>query len=81
MRLLNILFAFSFAFCWTKEELSAFVERQVKEKFGEDVRVNKVILLNWDGRGDGVPKVSLIWNTERYEPLPTFSLKETDTLQ
>jgi flagella basal body P-ring formation protein FlgA len=59
LRLLSLLFAFSFAFCWTKEELSAFVERQVKEKFGEDVRVNKVILLNWDGRGKGVPKVEL----------------------
>ncbi|WP_299200047.1 flagellar basal body P-ring formation chaperone FlgA [Thermocrinis sp.] len=58
-RLLNFLFAFSFAFCWTKEELSAFVERQVKERFGEDVRVNKVILLNWDGKGEGVPKVEL----------------------
>jgi flagella basal body P-ring formation protein FlgA len=55
LRLLNLLFAFSFAFCWTKEELDAFVKRQVKQKFGEDVRVNKVILLNWDGKGEGVP--------------------------
>jgi flagella basal body P-ring formation protein FlgA len=55
-KLLNLLFAFSFAFCWTKEELNVFVERQVKEKFGEDVRVNKVILLNWDGKGEGSAK-------------------------
>ncbi len=59
LRLLNFLFTSSFAFCWTKEELNAFVERQVKEKFGEDVRVNKVILLNWDGKGEGVSKVEL----------------------
>ena len=59
LRLLNFLFAFSFAFCWTKEELNVFVERQVKERFGEDVRVNKAILLNWDGKGEGVPKVEL----------------------
>jgi len=31
LRLLNLLFAFSFAFCWTKEELNAFIERQVKD--------------------------------------------------
>ncbi len=58
-KILSLLLVSSFAFCWKVEELSVLVERQVKEMFGEEVRINRIFFLNWDGKGEGTPQVEL----------------------